>query len=125
MRHEDIILDFKTRTVTRRKKPIRLRGVKFSTFAALMTRKGKVLSKQQLHRETGGRFTNPEYDPTLAVKMRINGVRSALGPPNVIKTVVGEGYMLTDSAEAPQKTHTQHLPRGHHLPKRDAENSLR
>jgi len=111
-RFDQFRLDMVRRELTRADgKKVSLTGAEFELLAIFLTRPNRVLSRDTLVELTQGREA-PAYDRSIDV--RVSRLRQALGDsrdPKLLKTVYGEGYVLTakverieaDAARAPRE----------------------
>jgi len=96
--------DFEVETVRRRitngnRQEIDLTGAEFDLLHALLSRPGRLLSREQLLDLTGGRNTDP-FDRSIDVLMsRIRRKLRDSGSEDVIKTVRNGGYQFTAPVE--------------------------
>jgi two-component system OmpR family response regulator len=80
-------------------KKVSLTGAEFELLAIFLARPNRVLSRDTLVELTQGREA-PAYDRSIDV--RVSRLRQALGDsrdPKLLKTVYGEGYVLTAKVE--------------------------
>jgi two-component system OmpR family response regulator len=78
---------------------IDLTGAEFDLLHALLSRPGRLLSREQLLDLTGGRNSDP-FDRSIDVLMsRIRRKLRDNGSENVIKTVRNGGYQFSASVE--------------------------
>jgi two-component system OmpR family response regulator len=78
---------------------VSLTGAEFELLAIFLARPNRVLSRDTLVELTQGREA-PAYDRSIDV--RVSRLRQALGDsrePKLLKTVYGEGYVLTAKVE--------------------------
>ena len=111
-RFDQFRLDMVKRELTRADgKKVSLTGAEFELLAIFLARPNRVLSRDTLVELTQGREA-PAYDRSIDV--RVSRLRQALGDsrdPKLLKTVYGEGYVLTakverieaDAARAPRE----------------------
>jgi two-component system, OmpR family, response regulator len=96
--------DFEVETVRRRitngnRQEIDLTGAEFDLLHALLSRPGRLLSREQLLDLTGGRNSDP-FDRSIDVLMsRIRGKLRDNGSEDVIKTVRNGGYQFAAPVE--------------------------
>jgi two-component system OmpR family response regulator len=99
-RFDQFRLDMVRRSLTRADgKKVSLTGAEFELLAIFLTRPNRVLSRDTLVELTQGREA-PAYDRSIDV--RVSRLRQALGDsrePKLLKTVYGEGYVLTAKVE--------------------------
>jgi two-component system OmpR family response regulator len=99
-RFDDFRLDMVKRELTRGDaKKVPLTGAEFELLAIFLARPNRVLSRDTLVELTQGREA-PAYDRSIDV--RVSRLRQALGDsrePKLLKTVYGEGYVLTAKVE--------------------------
>lgn len=98
---EDLEIDLGARAVTRAGEPVRLTGTEFGFLELLARNAGKVVTRRELSREVLERRPSP-FDRSLDV--HISNLRRKLGlrmdGGDRIKTVRGQGYVLTFSARS-------------------------
>jgi two-component system OmpR family response regulator len=99
-RFEDFRLDMLRRVLVRKNgQEVTLTGAEFDLLAIFLARPNRVLSRDTLVELTQGREA-PAYDRSIDV--RVSRLRQALGEsrePRLLKTVYGEGYVLTAKVE--------------------------
>jgi len=99
-RFDQFRLDMVRRELTRGDgKKVSLTGAEFELLAIFLARPNRVLSRDTLVELTQGREA-PAYDRSIDV--RVSRLRQALGDsrePKLLKTVYGEGYVLTAKVE--------------------------
>ena len=101
-RFDDFRLDMLRRTLVRATdgRKIPLTGAEFELLAIFLARPNRVLSRDLLVELTQGREA-PAYDRSIDV--RVSRLRQALGDnrePRLLRTVYGEGYVLSAKVEA-------------------------
>ena len=99
LRVDDLEVDPGARSVRRGDEPVRLTGTEFNLLELLARRAGRVVTREELCRQVLERRPSP-FDRSLDV--HISNLRRKLGPhpdgAERIKTVRGQGYVLTRSA---------------------------
>jgi two-component system OmpR family response regulator len=109
-RFDQFRLDMVRRELTRADgKKVSLTGAEFELLAIFLARPNRVLSRDTLVELTQGREA-PAYDRSIDV--RVSRLRQALGDskePKLLKTVYGEGYVLTAKVERVETA--AHAPR--------------
>ncbi len=94
--HGDIEMDLRRRMVKRRGRSVRLTEIQFKLLGALLTRRGELVSREELLKEVWGM----DFDPhTKILDVQLTYLRKRLraaGPP-AIETVRGKGYRLVPS----------------------------
>jgi DNA-binding response OmpR family regulator len=98
-----IELDPLRRTVTRDGAAVELSPREFGVLEALMRAAPGVLSAERLLREVWDENADPF---TKTVQVTIGRLRRKLGEPQVVQTIPGAGYRVTDAA-------AQNRPKGH------------
>jgi two-component system OmpR family response regulator len=100
-RFDDFRLDMIRRVLVKKEgNEVPLTGAEFDLLAIFLARPNRVLSRDTLVELTQGREA-PAYDRSIDV--RVSRLRQALGDsrePKLLKTVYGEGYVLTAKVEA-------------------------
>jgi DNA-binding response OmpR family regulator len=91
LRHGDIELDPSQHRVTRAGQTIELTAREFAVLEMLMRAGGGVVSAEELLEGAWDEHADPF---TSAVRVMVSRLRSKLGSPPVITTVVGRGYQL-------------------------------
>lgn len=92
---ENLSLDPKTYEVYRDRRPIELTSTEFKLLNYLLRHPRQVLSKDQIMLEVWG------YDfqgDANIVEQYIRSLRQKLGPPMIIHTIRGAGYVLREAA---------------------------
>jgi DNA-binding response OmpR family regulator len=90
-----IELDPLRRTVTRDGKPVDLSVKEFAVLEALLRAAPRVRSAEHLLQEVWDENADPF---TKTVQVTIGRLRRKLGQPQVIQTIPGAGYQITDAA---------------------------
>jgi DNA-binding response OmpR family regulator len=87
----DIRLDPAKRIVTRNERKIELTRKEFGVLEVLMMAHGRVVSSSDLLVHAWNEAARPD---TGVVRVTMMNLRRKLGPPNPIRTVVGDGYRM-------------------------------
>jgi len=93
---QDLCLDPETHEVFRGRRSIELTSTEFKLLNYLMRHPRQVLSKEQILEEVWG------YDflgDTNIVEQYVRSLRQKIGPPPLIQTVRGAGYVLREVPE--------------------------
>ena len=91
LRAGDLVLDPARRTVTRAGRPLDLTRKEFGVLEELLAARGAVVSSEELLE----RVWDENADPfTTTVRVTMMTLRTKLGEPGVIETVVGAGYRV-------------------------------
>jgi len=93
---QDLCLDPETHEVFRGRRSIELTSTEFKLLNYLMRHPRQVLSKEQILEEVWG------YDflgDTNIVEQYVRSIRQKIGPPPLIQTVRGAGYVLREVPE--------------------------
>lgn len=91
---DDIVIDTKTKSVTRQGQAISLTPREYQILVKLSENKGEIISKNELIKEIWGKAVNAN---TNTIEVYVNFLRNKLDKPfgkNSIKTKVGYGYYL-------------------------------
>ncbi|MBO0835343.1 MAG: response regulator transcription factor [Actinobacteria bacterium] len=89
--HADLVFDRARRRVSRAGRPVTLTRKELGVLEELMAADGAVISTEELLE----RVWDENADPfTRTVTVTVGRLRSKLGPPELIETVVGSGYRL-------------------------------
>ena len=91
VRHGDLVVDRARRSVSRAGHPISLTRKELGLLEELLAADGAVVSAEDLLERVWDEHADP-FSRTVTVT--IGRLRSKLGPPDVIETVVGSGYCL-------------------------------
>ena len=94
----DIEMDVPRRAVTRGGRSLNLTRKEFGVLEVLLSGDGRVVSSEELLEKVWDENTDPF---TNAIRITVMTLRRKLGDPQVIETVVGVGYQLTDGASTP------------------------
>ncbi len=89
----DIEMDVPRRAVTRGGRSLNLTRKEFGVLEVLLSGDGRVVSSEELLEKVWDENTDPF---TNAIRITVMTLRRKLGDPQVIETVVGVGYQLTD-----------------------------
>jgi DNA-binding response OmpR family regulator len=92
----DIVINLKSKKVTRQEKEISLTPREFQILVKLVENKGEIISKNQLIKEILGNVVDAN---TNTIEVYINFLRNKVDKPfgkNSIKTKVGYGYYIDD-----------------------------
>jgi DNA-binding response OmpR family regulator len=92
----DIVINLKSKKVTRQEKEISLTPREFQILVKLVENKGEIISKNQLIKEIWGNVVDAN---TNTIEVYINFLRNKVDKPfgkNSIKTKVGYGYYFDD-----------------------------
>jgi DNA-binding winged helix-turn-helix (wHTH) protein len=97
----DVRVDLFHRSVTVAGRRVRLRRRQFDLLAALLSARGRVLTRADLLRATASTAHDPH---TRTIDVQVGQLRAILGPSAItIDTVRGIGYALVSRAEAAPK----------------------
>ncbi len=91
---DDIVIDTKTKSVTRQGQAISLTPREYQILVKLTENKGEIISKNELIKEIWGKAVDAN---TNTIEVYVNFLRNKLDKPfskNNIKTKVGYGYYL-------------------------------
>jgi len=100
----DVELDPAKRTVRRASGPVELTRKEFGVLEVLLQAAGSVVSSEELLE----RVWDENADPfTTTVRVTVMTLRKKLGEPQLIETVVGAGYRVT---ELPPPAITPRMP---------------
>ncbi len=91
LRHDDLELDPIRSRITRAGREIELTAREFAVLNLLMLEPGRVVSAEELLEKAWDEHADPF---TSAVRVIMSRLRSKLGDPPLITTVVGKGYRL-------------------------------
>ncbi len=94
LRWGDLTLDPGRFEVRRGDRPIVLTPREFGVLEALLRSPGRVLSAEQLFELAWDERADPF---TSSVRVIVSRLRSKLGPPELVHTVVGRGYRIGDA----------------------------
>lgn len=95
-----IVLDDARKVAVRRGRSIRLGEREGVILRTLLDADGRVVSSESLARHAWG---NVPADAIRRVRNAMGRLRTKLGAPDLIETIVGEGYRLaTEERRAPQ-----------------------
>ena len=86
-----IVLDDQRRVAIRRGRSIGLGAREAVILRSLLNADGRVVAAESLARDAWG---SVPPDAVRRVRNAMGRLRSKLGPPDVIETIVGEGYRL-------------------------------
>ena len=86
-----IVLDERRKLAIRRGRSIRLGEREAVILRTLLNAEGRVVSSESLVRAAWGHVP---ADALRRVRNAMGRLRSKLGPPDLIETIVGEGYRL-------------------------------
>ena len=96
LRHGDLAFDVARRRVYRSGREIRLTAKEYAVLEVLMRANGAVVSAEDLLE----RAWDENVDPfTATVRVTIANLRSKLGPPPVVETLIGAGYRMRSAGE--------------------------
>ncbi len=88
---DDLVVDPIRGEVSRSGRRIELTAREFSVLVVLMRASGAIVSAEELLEQVWDEHADPF---TTAVRVTVSRLRSKLGPPTLIATVVGRGYRL-------------------------------
>lgn len=91
---DDLVLDTKTKTVQRQKKPLDLRQKEFQLLEYLMQNQGIVVSREKIIKHVWKTSTNLS---TNTIDVHVQSLRNKIDKPfkkPLIKTIYGFGYIL-------------------------------
>ena len=91
MSHGDLTLDPALLTVARGGSPVRLTSREFAVLEILLRAQGRVVSSEELLERAWDEHADPF---TSSVRVMVSRLRTKLGEPALIRTVVGRGYQL-------------------------------
>jgi DNA-binding response OmpR family regulator len=91
MRRGDLVVDRSRRSASRSGRPISLTRKELSLLEELLVADGAVVSAEELLERVWDEHADP-FSRTVTVTM--GRLRNKLGEPDVIETVVGEGYRI-------------------------------
>jgi DNA-binding response OmpR family regulator len=91
VRRGDLVMDRSRRSVSRAGQPISLTRKELALLEELLSADGAVVSAEQLLERVWDEHADP-FSRTVTVT--IARLRGKLGEPDVIETVVGEGYRI-------------------------------
>ena len=91
----DVELDPARHEVQRAGGTVRLTAREFAVLEVLLRAEGRVVSAEELLEKAWDELTDPF---TSSVRVIVSRVRSKLGEPSVIQTVVGRGYRMGEPA---------------------------
>jgi DNA-binding response OmpR family regulator len=91
VRHGDLVVDRARRRVSRAGRPISLTRKELGLLEELLSADGAVVSAETLLERVWDEHADP-FSRTVTVTL--GRLRSKLGPPELIETVVGSGYRL-------------------------------
>jgi DNA-binding response OmpR family regulator len=95
LRAAGLELDPLRRTVTRHGHPVELTVKEFAVLETLLTAAPATLSAEDLLDRAWDENTDPF---TKTVQVTVSRLRRKLGPPDIIQTISGVGYRITDSS---------------------------
>ena len=100
MQLDDLVLDLSTVTASHRGEPLGLTPFEFGLLQALVERRGRVLTREQLLQSVCG-AADESFDRSIDV--HVSRLRSKLRDdprkPQLLKTIRGVGYMLTSNGD--------------------------
>ena len=91
VRHRDLVVDLARRQASRAGRPISLTRKELAVLEVLLSVDGAVVSAEELLERAWDEHTDPF---TRTVTVTLARLRSKLGEPDLIETVVGAGYRL-------------------------------
>jgi DNA-binding response OmpR family regulator len=99
---DDLRLEPQTLSAVRAGRDLHLTSHEFSLLYALVSRRGKIVSREQLIEAAGG---NLDASIERSVDVHVSRLRNKLGDdarhPNLLKTVRGSGYMFVGVPQEP------------------------
>ncbi|MFD4558546.1 response regulator transcription factor [Streptomyces sp. NPDC058469] len=91
---QDLVLDLRTRTVTRGGRPLDLTRTEFLLLEYLLRHPGAALTRSQIHRHVWGFDFEPASNTLDVYVMYLRRKLESRGEPRLIHTVRGLGYSL-------------------------------
>jgi DNA-binding response OmpR family regulator len=100
LRHGDLTVDLRTRTVTVGDREVALTPKEFDILEALAVDPGRVVSRQEILERA---WDTHWYGPTKVLDVHVAGLRRKLRRPGLVETVYGRGFRLgvADGQAAP------------------------
>jgi len=96
LRHGDLTVDLRTRTVTVGEREVTLTPKEFDILEALAVDPGRVVSRQEILERV---WDAHWYGPTKVLDVHVAALRRKLGSPGLVETVYGRGFRLGTPAE--------------------------
>ena len=91
LRHGDLTVDLRTRTVTVGGREVALTPKEFDILEALAVDPGRVVTRQEILERA---WDTHWYGPTKVLDVHVAGLRRKLDRPGLVETVYGRGFRL-------------------------------